>query len=474
MSALRGGTAAIDITPPLTIPYLAYAPRHVAFEGVHDRLQARALVLEGGTGPDQGAPVALVTADAIGFADGILGPGRSFRATLHEAVAEETGLDPGRVMLAASHAHSTPETLDIAPLYETPGAAEWAQELCRSLARVVAQAQEATRPVRLKAGQGRAEGIATNRRQLLADGTFWQPSHGPPPAALLRPGHVDEAVPVLLLEFDDGTCSALVNFTCHPVCVQVNPLVSADYPGTACALAEAAIPELQHCLFTQGADGDINPLSGGGRPDFGAVARYGRILGAEAIKVVEQLRAPEAEAMNPVIAATTAPLALPVRDLPEAAPLEGEGEEARQALERAGTEDERFAAANRLRSCDERLRTIAKGPGPIDTVVQALRIGDVALAGCPGELFVDLGLAIKDGSPAPQTMVVGYANDYVGYLSTPADFEEGGYETTFGAWSRVSPEGGRIVVDASQRLLRGLWLGGQPGAGAGRRDPATG
>lgn len=469
MNTLRAGTAAVDITPPPTIPYLGYAPRQALFEGVHDRLQARALVLDDGDGA-----VCLVAADAIGFADGILGPGRSFRATFQRAVAEATDLPPEHVMLAASHAHSTPETLDITPLYEVPGAIQWAEELCRALAGAAAQARRALRPVRLKGAQGMATGIATNRRQLLADGSLWQPSHGPPSAPRVRAGRVDESVGVLLLEFDDGTCSAVVNFTCHPVSVQVNPLVSADYPGAACALAEAAIPELGHCLFTQGADGDVNPLRGGGRRDFGDVARYGRILGGEIVKVVEQLRAPETEPMAPVIGAALEELDLPVRPLPPVAPLEREREKARAAVEGARTEEERFGAANRQRVCEERLRTISKGPGPIRTEVQVLRIGDMALAGCPGELFVDLGLDIKARSPALHTMIVGYANDYVGYLSTPSDFEEGGYETTFGAWSRVAAEGGRLVVDASLRLLRRLWLPADASGGAAPPDLATG
>ncbi|MFH1572256.1 MAG: neutral/alkaline non-lysosomal ceramidase N-terminal domain-containing protein [Gemmatimonadota bacterium] len=466
-SPLRAGTAAVDITPPLTIPYLGYAPRQARFEGVHDRLSARALVLDDGE-----HRIALVTADAIGFADGILGPGRSFRAAFQQAVAEATGLPPEAVLLAASHAHSTPETLDITALYEVPGAVAWTEALVRALARAVAEAAAGLQPARLKAGRGAAAGIAVNRRQLLADGTFWQPASGPPPAPLLRPGRVDESVGVLLVELEDGTCSAMANFTCHPVSVQVNPLVSADYPGAACALAEASIPQLRHCLFTQGADGDINPRRGGSRRDFGDVARYGHILGGEIIKVVEQLRDPEVEAMAAVLGAAVEELDLPVRPLPAREPLLRECAAARAAAADARTEEERFAAANRLRAGEECLRTIDKGPGPRRTVVQVLRIGDLALAGCPGEPFVDLGLEIKAQSPAPHTLVVGYANDYVGYLATPAAFAEGGYETTFGAWSRVAPEGGRLVVDAALRLLRRLWL---PAAGStATRDPAIG
>ncbi len=38
---LTAGASRIDITPPLTIPYLGFVPRHAFFEGVHDPLYAR-------------------------------------------------------------------------------------------------------------------------------------------------------------------------------------------------------------------------------------------------------------------------------------------------------------------------------------------------------------------------------------------------------------------------------------------------
>ena len=451
MADLRAGAAAADITPPLSIPFLGYVPRQGRFEGVHDRLRARALALDDGT-----RQLVLVTADAIGFADGILGPERSFRAAFHEAVAAAAGLAPDQVMLAASHAHSTPETLDITALYEVPGAVDWADGLCRTLAATVAEALESLQPARLKTAEGRAEGIATNRRQLLADGSFWQPSHGSPPAPVLRPGQVDETVPVVLAELEDGTCVVLANFTCHPVSVQVNPLVSADYPGVACALVEAAIPEVSHCLFTQGADGDINPRGGGSRQDFGDVARYGRILGGEIIEQAEQLRAPEVKAMEPVIGAAAAPLELPVRELPEAAPLAQECEAARGALEAAGTEAERFVAANRVRAAEERQRTLAKGPGPIRTEVQALRLGDVALVGLPGENFCETGLGIKRRSPAPHTLVAGLSGDAIGYLPTRESFDQGGYETTVGS-THYEPGAAERLVDAAAEQLDRLF-----------------
>jgi len=450
---LRAGTAKVDITPPRSIPYLGYVPRQAYFDGVHDPLHARALVVEDGA-----RQIAVVTADAIGFSDRILGPGRSFLAEFHEAVTDSTGIPPEAVMLAASHAHSTPETLDITPLYEVDGAVAWAEGLCTQLADAVAQAQANSQRAQMKSGAGEAHGIAVNRRQVLADGRFWQPAHGPAPCPVVRPGALDEAVGMVLFEFEDGTCSLLANFACHAVSVQVQPLVSADYPGVACSLVEEVIPRVRHCLFTQGACGNINPAGGGGNKSFGDVSRYGHILGGEIIKVVEQLRAETVADMAPAIGAAQELLALPVRELPDPVPYRRTAEAARSALATAATDEERFERGNQVRAAEESLRTIEMGSEPLETVVQAMRLGHVALVGCPGELFAELGLEIKQQSVAAHTLVVGYANDYAGYLSTPTAFEEGGYETSLGPWCRVGPAGGRLVVDAALRLTRQLWM----------------
>ena len=44
---LRAGFGKVDVTPPLEVPYLSYYPRQTPFQGVHDRLYARALAVEG-------------------------------------------------------------------------------------------------------------------------------------------------------------------------------------------------------------------------------------------------------------------------------------------------------------------------------------------------------------------------------------------------------------------------------------------
>jgi len=86
--------------------------------------------------------------------------------------------------------------------------------------------------------------------------------------------------------------------------------------------------------------------------------------------------------------------------------------------------------------------------------VQVFRLSkDVALVGLPGEVFVDLGLAIKKASPFATTLVVELCQDAPGYIPTTKAFKEGSYETVN---SRVAPGGGEMMAEAAVRLLKEL------------------
>ena len=73
--------------------------------------------------------------------------------------------------------------------------------------------------------------------------------------------------------------------------------------------------------------------------------------------------------------------------------------------------------------------------------------------GLPGEVFVDLGLAIKRASPFKTTLVIELCQDAPGYIPTKKAFAEGSYETVN---SRVAPGGGEKMVETAIRLLKEL------------------
>jgi hypothetical protein len=86
--------------------------------------------------------------------------------------------------------------------------------------------------------------------------------------------------------------------------------------------------------------------------------------------------------------------------------------------------------------------------------VQAFRLGEeLAIVGLPGEIFVELGLAIKKASPFKTTLVIELCNDAPGYVPTQLAFAEGSYETVN---SRVHAGGGELLVEAAVKVLTEL------------------
>jgi neutral ceramidase len=438
---LLAGSAKVDITPPLSIPYLGYVPRQGKFTGVHDPLFARALVLD-----NSETKLAIISADSLGYGNEILGPGRNFTAEVRERISDRAGIDPNSIMLASTHSHSTPETLGITRLSDVPEAGPWLEVLMDQLASAVEMASGNMAPAQLKLGTGFAKEIGHNRRvrDLSIDDQIAR-------------GLVDPQVGVLVCEvLESGESFIVVNFTCHPVTVQVQPLVSADYPGVATDLVERTVDGCQNCLFLQGAAGNINPMLDDTR-DFADVRRYGMILAGEVLKIIGSLRSPETPIIEPKLAARSEILHLPVRDLPDPEPVRAAYEQALKDAESAKTDEERFRALRTAGQNRESLDLMESGTDPVPGEVQVMRIGDLAVASTPGEMFVQLGLEIKRRSAAPHTFVVELANGWVGYLLNPGGFAEGGYEASPGPWTKVSEDAGQMLVDKAVEIIEDLW-----------------
>ncbi|MCA9444675.1 MAG: hypothetical protein KC964_28070, partial [Candidatus Omnitrophica bacterium] len=68
-------------------------------------------------------------------------------------------------------------------------------------------------------------------------------------------------------------------------------------------------------------------------------------------------------------------------------------------------------------------------PKEVPLILQTLGIGDLGIAAIPCEVFVEIGLEIKERSPFQDTFTIELANGYNGYLPTPKHHELGGYET---------------------------------------------
>jgi neutral ceramidase len=103
----------------------------------------------------------------------------------------------------------------------------------------------------------------------------------------------------------------------------------------------------------------------------------------------------------------------------------------------------------------ERTLTAQDWPESVSVVLQAFRIGDLAVTAIPFETFTETGLAIKAASPFKATFTIELANGGYGYLPTPRQHELGGYETWLGT-NRVEVEASVKIEDAVGSLLKQL------------------
>jgi hypothetical protein len=85
-----------------------------------------------------------------------------------------------------------------------------------------------------------------------------------------------------------------------------------------------------------------------------------------------------------------------------------------------------------------------------------LRLGDLAVATNPFELYVDYGSRIKGRSPAVQTCVVQLTADCAAYLPTERAVQAGGYSARIDD-GIVGPEGGVILVDQTTAFLQQMF-----------------
>ena len=170
-----------------------------------------------------------------------------------------------------------------------------------------------------------------------------------------------------------------------------------------------------------------------------------------------------------MLAAAEADVELPLLPLPPLEDIAAELAEAEgkvAAAEAAGASESelrilRYHGASWARRAYEEIaggepRTSAAGS------VSAIRIGDAAIVTGPGEVFTEIGLAVKERSPADVTFYAGYSNGCISYLPTAAEYPLGGYEPsyghkTYGLPAQVSPETERILVETGVRLVTSLF-----------------
>jgi hypothetical protein len=413
---MKAGLAQIEITPPVGTPLTGYIARDGLSTGVLDPLYTKALVVEDGD-----LLCAILACDVLGLR---LSYVQSVRAAIHEA----TGIPAAHILIACSHTHAGPATMALQDCGDVDEG--YLATLREKLVEVTVQARAAARPARFAVGHGQVSAGVHNRRQ---------------------PGDViDPDLGVLRIDDDAGRMLGVVlNYACHPTCLTgENRLFSAEYCGYATAAVQRATGAI--ALFLTGAIGDVGPVERG----LPVLEQIGGAVAGEALRVLPTLDPAPWRGLKVV----TEPLALPLQPLPTVAEMEAEVARWQQTTTVA---DAPLLPAHpmipvAMRHWSERtLAELRAGVAPqsVSTEVQLIRMGDLFVVSAPGELFVELGLAVKTQAAAPHVFVAGFGNDNIGYIPTRRAYPLGGYEVNeaykyYGYPAALAPEAGEHYVEA--------------------------
>lgn len=425
---MQVGSALASITPPLGTGLAGFAARADGARGVHDDLFVRALVLE-----DAGGRQALLACDLCEI-------DVPFVARVRRRVEEATGIPPASIMVAATHSHAAPATF---ALCCTPPDPKWLGTVEQRAAAAASEACRNLEPATVAVGRGYPASIGRNRRQ--------------------PDGLVDPTVTVVRFDRPGTGPASLVHYACHPTVLGPdNLLISRDFAGyTVDAVEESTAG---WAAFVNGACGDINVGHSAGRTVLGLPTPGRTFERAEALGLrlaVEAIGAShDAGPVGGRLVSRRRTVSVPVRSIPEddakshvlarrrqvealVSAEAGEDALAEARLELFYAE----AAAQWAEQCREEFEVAE---------VQAVAFGDVALLALRGEFFAESGQRLRERSPFPVTLVIGYANGCLGYVPPARAFEEGGYETRLSPWSRVSPNAEALIVDAATGILEEL------------------
>lgn len=447
--AFRAGAATSNITPKLGTSINGNMTDARAAH-VHDELHARCLVLNDGT-----------TKIAFAVCDACMVP-QSVTEAVRKLVQEETGIPADHVLISATHAHSCGT---LTAVFQSDPDADYPAFVVRRIADGIRRADHNLAPARVGWGAGQVADQLFNRRWRMKPGTplpnpfggtdqvKMNPGVGNP--NLLEPaGPVDPEVSVLSVVTPEGRPIALLaNYSLHYVGGTGPATLSADYYGAfADRVAQLLGAEHQDppfvALMSNGTSGDVNNINVRGSteklPSYVKIRQVADEVAAEVARVQKGIRHRDFAALT----AAAAQLTLGVRR-----PSAAEVARAKEILA-AAKPGEPLAGLDAIYAHET--MQMAGYPAEVPVMLQAFRIGDLAIAAAPCEIFAEIGLELKRRSPIRPLFAISLANGYNGYLPTPEQHALGGYETWRAKSSYLEVEASRKITARLLALLEQL------------------
>lgn len=446
-ATFKQGIGIVDITPP--VGYHHYRGEST---GVKNPLYAKATVFVQGE-----TKAALLICDLLSIP-------RDLSRTVREQASERTGIPFENISITATHTHNGPSIreplrnyFDITP--PGPGRQDeqdpYIETLINNMTEAIVTAMENTRETEFFTGISRVDGLAFNRRFLMTDGRVrFNPGIRNP--RIVRPvGPTDPDYHYVLFrkkEREDFHASLSV-FANH-LDTEGGTEYSPDYPHYLQEYLRERFSPGFISIFGTGTCGDINHVDVNSPPE---ATRRGYITDKKGKELAGAVKTDPGDLRQgrPDLRVSSSTLYLPLQDITE--------EDLEWALDWAAEPayaERPFLTERRRRKIidiDRRRSTEAVPPSApgdpwrLPVEIHAYQLDDqTAIVTLPGEIFVGLGLEIKNRSPFSNTMVIELANLDIAYIPTTQAFREGGYEAIN---SRLAPGSGEKMVEEAIKML---------------------
>ncbi|MEA4889650.1 MAG: hypothetical protein VB070_09335 [Clostridiaceae bacterium] len=482
---IKIGWAQIDITPDRPVFNAGQLYIRVS-QYVHDPITATALVLDNGA--DQAT---LISADMVGVSPNVL-------AQMRSNLSAVEGLDVQKISFSVTHTHNSSSFDidafsaansriigdDILPLQDIPDdiftGAEATAFLVDKLSELVRSAWENRQPGGISYAQDYAA-VAFNRRPVFEeDGQKKTVMYGVCDQKSFKrfEGASDHSADMLYTWDRTGRLTGIaVNIPCPSQVFELHCMITADYWAPTRRQIREHLGNV-YILPVCGAAGDQNPL------DLVRISKDNKKtlltwggqtrevfrnldMGLECERIGERITeavlrgyrtAGNYIEMNPVFRHRVISMTLPLRMVTEA--------DYQEALDRIAEEKAKFSSEHRMTMNEvvalfepegvilrwERQQQSQTFVFP----VHILRLGHLAIATNPFELFCEYGMRMKARSRSRQTMIIQLANENGGYLPTE-DALAGGSYSSKPASTKCDPAGGDLLVENTLNVLNSLW-----------------
>ena len=444
----RAGAATSNVTPFLGVGIVGNFDVPVASH-IHDELHARCLVLDDGT-----TKLAFVVVDNLSVSREVFDEAKKLAQA-------STGIPAENMMMSATHTHSGPSARGTNAFMMGRPFDSYQTFLSLRIADGVKRAVNNLQPAKIGYGSGSLPQHVFNRRWKMKPGTKLINPFGGEDKVLMNPGvgnpnllepagPTDPQVSFLSVQSLDGKPLALLaNYSLHYVGGVGSGHISADYFAVFCRrvgeLLQAERKDMPFVgILANGTCGDVNNINFAGKseryPPYEKMNLVADDLAKEVVRVYQSVPHKDWAELKAAQSELTLAMRKPTPEMLA---------KAKEIVARPTT----ISPIHRHeKAYAERTIYAATWPEKVDIILQAFRVGDVAIAAIPFETFAETGLELKAKSAVKPMFNIELANGAYGYLPTPEQHELGGYETWLGT-NRVEKEASRKIVVKLLELL---------------------